>query len=43
MQRDEQYQKPTVEVVDAEQLIESLGAKAATSVTGGSTPTYPVG
>jgi hypothetical protein len=37
MQRE--YEKPLVEIVDAEQLIESVGAKAATSVTGGMT--YP--
>ena len=37
MQRE--YEKPLVEIVDAEQLIESVGAKAATSVTGGTT--YP--
>jgi hypothetical protein len=37
MQLDLPYEKPVVEIVDAEQLIESVGAKAATSVTGGST------
>ncbi len=34
MQRDQQYEKPVVEVVDAEELIESVGARAATSVSG---------
>lgn len=29
-----QYEKPVVDVVDAERLIEDVGAKAATSVTG---------
>jgi len=35
MQQDRKsYEKPVVEVVDAEQLIESVGAKAATVVSG---------
>ena len=29
----QRYEKPVVEVVDAEELIESVGAKAATSVS----------
>lgn len=41
MQLDERYEKPVVEVVDAEQLIESVGARAATSVTGNFTTEPP--
>ena len=33
MQHDQQYEKPVVEVVNAEELIESVGARAATSVS----------
>jgi len=37
------YEKPVVEIVDAEQLIESVGAQAATTVsnpTGGNEMIY---
>jgi len=40
MQQDRKsYEKPVVEVVDAEQLIESVGARAATNVSGDTQPT----
>jgi len=32
------YQKPIVEIVDADQLIESVGAQAATTVSGNTIP-----
>jgi hypothetical protein len=35
----QEYEKPLVEIVNAEELIESVGAKAATSVTGETSPT----
>jgi hypothetical protein len=30
----ESYEKPVVEIVDAEELVESVGAQAATTVSG---------